>query len=132
MNSISPGETEVNFSKKRILLAEDDAAMRRLIEVVLERAGYEVYPVEDGLLAMQAADEKEFDAAVIDAIMPNLSGYELCRIFRAHPVWQNMTLILMSGLEAEPGTEADIHLIKTSRLQEELLTNLSQLISERS
>jgi PleD family two-component response regulator len=130
-NTFAAEETAANLPKKRILLAEDDAAMRKLLEIVLARAGYDVLPVEDGLTAMQAADEEEFDAAVIDAIMPNLSGYELCRIFRAHPVWQDLPLILMSGLEAEPGAEADVHIIKTAQLQEELLANLASLLSAR-
>jgi CheY-like chemotaxis protein len=116
-------------AKPRILLAEDDAAMRRLLEVVLKRAGYEVVAAEDGLQAMQAAGTQQFDLAVIDAIMPNLSGLELCRIFLANPVWQNMRLVMMSGMESESDCEADAHLLKSSRLQEELLETISSLLA---
>jgi CheY-like chemotaxis protein len=116
-------------AKPRILLAEDDAAMRRLLEVVLKRAGYEVVAAEDGLQAMQAAGTQQFDLAVIDAIMPNLSGLELCRIFRANPMWQNMRLVMMSGMESESDCEADAHLLKSSRLQEELLETISGLLA---
>jgi len=116
-------------AKPRILLAEDDAAMRRLLEVVLKRAGYEVVAAEDGLQAMQAAGTQQFDLAVIDAIMPNLSGLELCRIFLANPVWQNMRLVMMSGMESESDCEADAHLLKSSRLQEELLETISGLLA---
>lgn len=115
--------------KTRILLAEDDAAMRRLLEVVLKRAGYEVIATEDGLQAMQAAGTQKFDLAVIDAIMPNLSGLELCRIFRANPMWQNMRLVMMSGLESQSDCDADAHLLKSSRLQEELLHTVSSLLA---
>ena len=116
-------------AKARILLAEDDAAMRRLLEVVLKRAGYEVVAAEDGLQAMQAAGTQQFDLAVIDAIMPNLSGLELCRIFLANPMWQNMRLVMMSGMESESDCEADAHLLKSSRLQEELLETISGLLA---
>lgn len=116
-------------AKARILLAEDDAAMRRLLEVVLKRAGYEVVATEDGLQAMQAAGTQKFDLAVIDAIMPNLTGLELCRIFRANPMWQNMRLVMMSGLESQSDCDTDAHLLKSSRLQEELLNTVSGLLA---
>lgn len=121
--------TDSATTKPRILLAEDDAAMRRLIEVVLKRAGYEVVATEDGLQAMQAAGTQKFDLAVIDAIMPNLSGLELCRIFRANPMWKNMQLVMMSGLEAQTDCDADAHLLKSSHLQEELLKTVSGLLA---
>jgi CheY-like chemotaxis protein len=125
-------QTNAAAAKQRILLAEDDAAMRRLLEVVLKRAGYEVVAAEDGLQAMQAAGTQQFDLAVIDAIMPNLSGLELCRIFLANPMWQNMRLVMMSGMESESDCEADAHLLKSSRLQEELLETISGLLAARS
>nr|AIA14668.1 Response regulator receiver domain protein [uncultured bacterium] len=118
-------------AKKRILLAEDDAAMRRLLEVVLKRAGYEVVTAEDGLQAMQAAGTQTFDLAVVDAIMPNLSGLELCRIFRANPLWQKMPLVMMSGMESQTDCAADVHLLKSSRLQEELLQTVSRLLADK-
>ena len=122
-------QSDETATKARILLAEDDAAMRRLLEVVLKRAGYEVLAAEDGLQAMQAAGTQQFDLAVIDAIMPNLSGLELCRIFLANPMWQNMRLVMMSGMESESDCEADAHLLKSSRLQEELLETISGLLN---
>jgi CheY-like chemotaxis protein len=118
-------------SKKRVLLAEDDAAVRRLLQIVLERAGYEVFPAEDGLAAMQTAGTTEFDVAVLDAVMPNLSGYELCRIFRSHPTWQNIPLIVLSGMEPERNAEADICLTKTAQMQDELLNAISNLLANR-
>ena len=128
----NPDKNNETAAKARILLAEDDAAMRRLLEVVLKRAGYEIVSAEDGLQAMQAAGTQNFDLAVIDAIMPNLSGLELCRIFRANPMWQNMRLVLMSGMEADSDCGADAHLLKSSRVQEELIETVSNLLSARS
>ena len=125
----SNAHTDVAERKSRILLAEDDAAMRRLLEVVLKRAGYEITSAEDGLQAMQAAGTQQFDLAVLDAIMPNLSGLELCRIFRANSDWQKMPLILMSGMEPDSNCEADVHLLKSADLQEELLAAVSNLLT---
>lgn len=129
-SAITDTQADATAAKPRILLAEDDAAMRRLLEVVLKRGGYEVVVAEDGLQAMQAAGTQKFDLAVIDAIMPNLSGLELCRIFRANPIWQNMRLVMMTGMESNSDCEADAHLLKSSRLQEELLATVSELLTD--
>ena len=62
-----------------VLLAEDDHALRRYLQVVLERAGYHVIPANDGLEAMKAALTTHVDLVITDAVMPNLDGYEVCR-----------------------------------------------------
>lgn len=114
---------------KTILLAEDDAAVRRLLEVVLERAGYTVISAEDGAIALQKALENSFDIAVLDAIMPNLNGYELCRILRQQPTLKNLPLVILSGLESETITDADVCLVKTFDLQNNLLTVVANLLA---
>lgn len=82
-----------------VLLAEDDAALRRYIEVLLERAGYEVVSAGDGLEAMKSLLTVTVDVIVTDAVMPNLSGYELCRFVRNSPHLAHLPIILLSGLD---------------------------------
>ena len=82
-----------------VLLAEDDAALRRYIEVLLERAGYEVIPAADGLEAMKWLMTATVDVVVTDAVMPNVSGYELCRFVRSSKHLSHLPIILLSGLE---------------------------------
>ncbi|MEO8074082.1 MAG: response regulator [Acidobacteriota bacterium] len=72
-------ENHKNLSKKKILLAEDDDSMRRFVEVILQKANYDVIATKDGLAAMKAALENEIDAVVADAVMSNMTGYDLCR-----------------------------------------------------
>jgi DNA-binding response OmpR family regulator len=83
----------------RVLLAEDDRALRRFLEVVLERAGYEVIPASDGLEAMKVALSTVIDIVVTDAMMPNLSGHELCRFLRNSQTLAHVPVILLSALE---------------------------------
>ena len=64
-----------------VLLVEDDPALRRYLEVVLERNGYAVVSAGDGLEAMKFLLTSRVDVIVTDAFMPNLDGYELCRFF---------------------------------------------------
>ena len=83
----------------RVLLAEDDRALRRFLEVVLERAGYEVIPASDGLEAMKLALTNEVDIVITDAMMPNLNGHELCRFLRNSQTLAHVPVILLSALE---------------------------------
>jgi len=85
----------------RVLLAEDDRALRRFLEVVLERAGYQVISASDGLEAMKLALSNPIDVVVTDAVMPNLSGHEFCRFLRNTNSLSHLPVILLSGLERQ-------------------------------
>ena len=91
-----PAETP---ARARVLLAEDDRALRRFLEVVLQRAGYEVIPAADGLEAMKIALSAKIDIVVTDAMMPNLSGHEFCRFLRNSQTLSHLPVILLSALE---------------------------------
>jgi CheY-like chemotaxis protein len=91
--------TETTGRARCVLLAEDDAALRRYIEVLLERAGFEVISAADGLEAMKWLLTMTVDVVVTDAVMPNVSGYELCRFVRSSPHLNHLPIILLSGLD---------------------------------
>lgn len=115
----------------KILLAEDDNSVRRFIEVILRRANYEVISAEDGLSAMKLALENHVQAVISDAVMPNLSGYDLCRVLRQNPSYQDTPFILLSGLEnEEEQNQASAYLPKESNLKETLLETLSRLLTQ--
>jgi CheY-like chemotaxis protein len=95
---------QVKSHGARVLLAEDDRALRRFLQIILERAGYTVIPAADGLEAMKIALSSAVDILITDAMMPNLSGYELCRIIRHSQTLAHLPVILLSALEQkEPG-----------------------------
>jgi len=97
-----------NDRRTSILLAEDDRALRRFLEVVLERAGYEVIPASDGLEAMKAVLSTSIDVVVTDAMMPNLSGHEFCRFLRNSPALSHLPVIMLSALERkDPNCKAE-------------------------
>jgi len=124
-------------NRKKILLVEDDDSMRRFLEIVLQRAAYDVVLAEDGLAAMEVAFDNDIDAVVSDAVMPNLTGHDLCRILRRHPQMKNIPFVILSGLEQEDSEisqdyRADAYLLKSSNLSEELIDNLSELFNRNS
>lgn len=96
-------------SPVRVLLAEDDRALRRFLEVVLQRAGYEVIPAADGLEAMKIALASNIDIVVTDAMMPNLSGHEFCRFLRNSQTLSHLPVILLSALERKDTNQDSVH-----------------------
>lgn len=90
-----------------VLLAEDDRALRRFLEVVLQRAGFRVVPAADGLEAMKIALSSPIDIVVTDAMMPNLSGHELCRFLRNSQTLSHIPVILLSALERKENQEPE-------------------------
>ena len=105
--SLRDSETGMPESIERavVLLAEDDRSLRRLLEVVLDRAGYKVIPVADGLEAMKLAISARIDIVVTDATMPNLSGHELCRFLRNSPTLSHLPIVLLSAQERKDTDE---------------------------
>ncbi len=123
--------TEAAPARATVLLAEDDRSLRRYLEVVLRRAGYEVLAAADGLEAMKALLSNTVDAVVTDAVMPHLSGHELCRFLRNHPKLRSLPVVLLSGADTHPaGPEAgaDVYLSKPVPA-EELAASLARLLA---
>lgn len=115
-----------------VLVVEDDRSVRRYLEVILQRAGYCVVAAADGLEAMKAVLTSPVDVVVTDAVMPHLSGYELCRFLRHHPKLSRLPVILLSGIESpdnlqETQDRPDIYLAKPVR-PEELTGCLARLL----
>lgn len=140
-DNISSPESDASLSsaesgrQTRVLLAEDDRALRRFLEVVLERAGYKVVPAVDGLEAMKLVLSTPVDVVVTDAMMPNLSGHELCRFLRNSPTLAHLPIILLSALERKDANhnaeQADVFLAKPVS-GESLIECIEKLIGRRN
>jgi len=68
---------------ERILLADDSEANQMLIVRLLERRGYRVEVVTDGVEALAALAQKHYDLLLLDGFMPNMDGYETARCIRS-------------------------------------------------
>lgn len=69
---------------KRILVCEDEGAIREFVVINLKRAGYEVFDADCGEVALKLFDEMngEFDIALLDIMMPGIDGFSVCKILR--------------------------------------------------
>jgi PAS domain S-box-containing protein len=90
-------------SRKVVLLADDDAMQRKLGQIALTYAGFEVLLVADGEAAVHLAGECKPDVIVSDVLMPRMDGFAVCKAIRANPVLEGIPIVLMSAhyLEAE-------------------------------
>lgn len=115
----------------RVLVVDDDPALRRSLERVLHLADYEVALVENGRAALDALEQESFSMVVLDVAMPPPDGLEVCRRLRASG--DRTPVILLTARSAVPdrvdGLEAgaDDYLVKPFAV-EELLARVRALL----
>ena len=88
-----------------ILIVEDDPAIRRLVKMVLQREGYRVDVASDGLEAVLKLGMAEYDAIILDLMMPNLDGFEFMSTLATNDPERLQKIIITSA--ASPGVIRD-------------------------
>jgi DNA-binding response OmpR family regulator len=86
----------------KIMIVDDDANIRELLRVLLRGGGFEVCEAVDGRDALEQMDAENPELAVIDVMMPNMDGFELCRELRRY--YENLPLLLLTA-KAELGSK---------------------------
>lgn len=66
----------------RLLIAEDEAKLRRIVKDYFEKRNFQVQGAEDGMEALELLKEREFDIVLLDVMMPRLDGFSVCRAIR--------------------------------------------------
>lgn len=83
----------------RILVAEDERAVREFVRRALENRGHQVTMVEDGIEALSALGGADYDLLLTDIVMPGMDGIALAlKVARERP---GLRILLMSGYAAE-------------------------------
>jgi len=115
----------------RVLLADDDRAIRESLVRALELEGYRVREVADGVAALATARREEFDVLIIDVMMPGVDGLGVCRVLRADgdrtPVLMLTARVETADRVAGLDAGADDYLPKPFEL-DELLARLRALL----
>lgn len=107
-----------NAESPLILLVEDETAQREVISYNLSVGGFRVTEARDGEEAMMLVDEDPPDLIILDWMMPNLSGIEVCRRLKAGAETRAIPVIMLSARSEEPDrvrgleTGADDYVIK--------------------
>src|SRR3546814_607065 len=96
----SPGQSAGDRqSMARILVAEDDTAVKSFVSRALAHRGHRVTSVEDGVQALEALDGDSFDLLITDIVMPSLDGIGLAlKVAKDFP---SLPVLLMTGYSAE-------------------------------
>jgi len=79
----------------RILIVEDEEAMRNGLKDNLEFEGYEIDTAEDGIIGLDKINKNKYNLIILDVMMPNLSGFEVCKKMRA--LGNNTPVILLTA-----------------------------------
>ena len=92
---------------RRILVADDDPAILRLVATILEKEDFTVVTARDGREAYRTLQaDPEFTAAILDVVMPHITGPELVRFMKSEPKLANMPVMMMTA-EQDPKLSSD-------------------------
>jgi two-component system, OmpR family, response regulator MtrA len=67
---------------ERVLIVEDDAAVRETASLLLERSGFVPSAVADGAAALEEVERRQYDLIVLDVMLPTVNGFDVCREIR--------------------------------------------------
>jgi two-component system phosphate regulon response regulator PhoB len=123
----------MSADQPRVLVVEDEPAQREVLAYNLEAEGFHVARAEDGEEALLLVDEAAPDVIVLDWMMPNLSGIEVCRRLKIRSETRSIPVIMLSARSEEVDrvrgleTGADDYVIKPYSLVELMARVRSQL-----
>src|SRR6266852_4033482 len=107
-----------------VLVVEDESALSTLLRYNLEREGYRVFEAKDGEEALIVADEVKPDLVILDWMLPQLSGIEVCRRLRGRQETRNLPIVMLTARGEETDrirgldTGADDYLTKPFSMTE--------------
>jgi len=93
--------------KRRILVADDDPAILRLVTAILEKENFGVVSARDGREAYKVLQsDQDFTAAILDVVMPHISGPELVRFMKTEKRLMRIPVMMMTA-EQDPKLSSD-------------------------
>ncbi len=121
------------MEKSRILVVEDDAALRKIMEYQLEAAGYSVLTACDGEEGLKVAREQRPDLIMLDVMMPRMDGYEACREIRKDIKTAHIPVIMLTALTEQSNVNSGLQFgandyIAKPYNQVEMLTRVNNLL----
>ncbi|MDP3936981.1 MAG: response regulator, partial [Deltaproteobacteria bacterium] len=82
---------------RKVLIVDDEADLCDLVKYHLEQAGFKMRLAGTGSEALEALRTWRPDAVVLDLMLPDLAGTEICRIIRSDPVLRDMAVIMLTA-----------------------------------
>ncbi|HME45207.1 MAG TPA: response regulator [Syntrophorhabdales bacterium] len=91
----------------KVLITDDDPELLRLTATILERAGYEVLEASTGKECLEATQAHHPDIILLDVILPDISGIEVCKQIKADEALRDIFVILVSGVQVSSEYQAE-------------------------
>lgn len=92
-----PGAAFSRGRRTRVLIAEDDDSLRRLMRISIDVGGLDIAEASDGVAALELARAVPPDLVLLDWMMPALSGLDLCRALRADPTTAGAVIVMVTA-----------------------------------
>jgi CheY-like chemotaxis protein len=89
-----------------ILVVDDFAENRKVVNAVLSHEGFRVFEASDGIEAFRILEREPIDAVISDILMPNMDGYRLCIELRRSAKFSSVPFVLYNNAYTSPGDEA--------------------------
>ncbi|MBU0469608.1 MAG: response regulator [Candidatus Omnitrophica bacterium] len=117
---------------KKILIVDDDVVIVRLVESFLLSKGFNVISESDGLSAMTTIKKENPDLIILDVILPEINGYDICYVLRFEDKFEHVPIILISERDKEIDEEifekTDIEYLQKPINTEILLEKIKHLL----
>ena len=119
---------------KKILIVEDEPDIVKLIEYNLQRAGFETICAYDGMSGQKQAKEHLPDLIILDLMLPELDGFEVCKLLKRDETTANIPILMLTAKEEELdriiGFElgADDYVVKSSFSPRELVLRVKAIL----
>lgn len=81
----------------KILIADDSKLIRKIIEGSLTKEGFDVFEAENGQIAVKIALKEQPDIILLDYMMPEMNGLEVCRILKDHEETKEIPIFILSA-----------------------------------
>lgn len=85
------------MTKKKILIVEDEESLLKLESILLTSRGYEVKGVADGHAALQAVSTMKPDLVLLDIMLPEIDGFEVCRQIKGNEATRHIPVIMLTA-----------------------------------
>ena len=106
-NQMANTSTSDGKQSRRVLVADDDPAILKLVKTILEKEGYQVVGARDGREAYKILqNDPDFTAGIFDVVMPHISGPELVRFMKTEKRLMNIPVMMMTA-EQDPKLSSD-------------------------
>lgn len=87
--------------KKRVLIVEDEESLLKLETILLTVKGFEVIGAITGKMAVEKIGVEKFDLVLLDIMLPDIDGFEVCRLIRKDPRTADIPIIMLTGKKSQ-------------------------------